>query len=248
MTPRPLHEIRLRWSDHRHALWWLALLYRKPKRFHEALQTGARLQQIQAALRLVAHALPYEVLLCILGRGLLFGVLGLPAERPTTTLAASLLSHGGWIAAGFAVGIASGIAVGIASGIMEGIAEGISGWIAVGIASGIASGIAVGIASGIASGIAVGIASGIAALRYYYNLVSPLFIWPKLRSNWYPFHPVAWDDCCSVPFWDLDQLLAAYAEQDPVAGNAEIERLIDHYPSQRMPALRARTRLLVLLR
>ena len=55
---------------------------------------------------------------------------------------------------------------------------------------------------------------------------------------------MAWDDCCSVPFRDLDRLLVAFAERDSGRGNAEIERLIDHYPSQRMSALRARTRLL----
>ncbi len=53
-------------------------------------------------------------------------------------------------------------------------------------------------------------------------------------------HPVAWDDVCLLPFPGLDRLLVAYAEHDAGAGEREIERLIDDYPSQRRAALRAR--------
>ena len=55
---------------------------------------------------------------------------------------------------------------------------------------------------------------------------------------------MAWDDLCNVPFPGLDRLLVVYAEQSPEAGEREIERLINNYPSQRVAALRARTRLL----
>ena len=55
---------------------------------------------------------------------------------------------------------------------------------------------------------------------------------------------MAWDDCCSLPFPSLDRLLTVYSEQEPEAGDVEIESLIDHYPSQRMMALRARACLL----
>ena len=66
----------------------------------------------------------------------------------------------------------------------------------------------------------------------------------NVRGPWYRFHPVAWDDLCLVPFPELDRLLTAFAEHAPEAGTAEIERLIGTYPSQRMAALRARTRLI----
>ncbi len=55
---------------------------------------------------------------------------------------------------------------------------------------------------------------------------------------------MAWDDCCAVPFPGLDRLLVAHAELQPRAGREEIERLIDHYPSQRGQALRAKAILL----
>ena len=72
----------------------------------------------------------------------------------------------------------------------------------------------------------------------------PFFVWPRVRPHWYPYHPVAWDDLCGVPFFWLDRLLVAYTEYAPEAGKAEIERLISSYPSQRLAALRARTTLL----
>ncbi len=66
-----------------------------------------------------------------------------------------------------------------------------------------------------------------------------------MNGRAYPWHPVAWDDLCSLPFARLDRLLVAYAEHDRTAALAEIERLISDYPSQRPSALRARTRLVV---
>ena len=108
MTPRPLHELRLRARDHKHALWWLALLYRKPRLFHQALQAGTRAQQFGVGLRLEVHALPYVVLLCVLGRVLLFGVFGLPTRPSTTTLDALLRFHLAEIAGAIAIGIAVG--------------------------------------------------------------------------------------------------------------------------------------------
>jgi len=55
---------------------------------------------------------------------------------------------------------------------------------------------------------------------------------------------VALDNLCAIPFFKLDQWLVAYAECMPVHGIAEIERRVDSYPRQRLPALRARVRLL----
>ena len=88
------------------------------------------------------------------------------------------------------------------------------------------------------------IGSLISSTRIYYQLVHPLFVRPNPPADWYPRHPVAWDDLCSVPFLGLDQLLADYAEKVPEFGSAEIERLISSYPSQRRMAIRASVRLL----
>jgi hypothetical protein len=154
----------------------------------------------------------------------------------------------GGIGVGMADGIGVGIALGVAFGIALGIALGIAGGIGVGMAAGTGVGIALGIAGGnalgIVGGIALGIGVGVAVSRCFYQIVHPAFMWPHVQSRWYPFHPVAWDDLCADPFPRLDRLLVAYAESAPEAGEMEIERLIETYKSQRMAALRARTRLI----
>ena len=230
MTPLPLEQLGLRVQDHRSALWWLGILYRRPYQLRKQLETLPRLQALRAGGVLYLHALLYIVLLSILGRWVLFGVLGLEfaSAAPTDAWSSLIWTHGERLLRGIAVGIAGGIDYGIDYGIVVGIAAGITA----------------GITVGIAGGIAVGIAGGIASLRAYYQLFSWLFIWPTVQGRWYPWHPVAWDDLCSLPFPGLDRLLAAYADHAPIAALAEIERLIDHYPSQRMSALRAKTRLI----
>ncbi len=92
--------------------------------------------------------------------------------------------------------------------------------------------------------LAGGIASGIAVTRTYYLPWHALLVWPQPRGERYPWHPVAWDDMCGVAFPGLERLLVAYAAYDRKAAGAEIERLIDTYPSQQRPALLARITLL----
>ena len=238
MTPRPLGK--LRWWDHWAALWWLGLLYRRPHKFREALEQLSRGQAVLSGLLVLGHALPYLLITAGLFRWVLSGLLNLPLRESPAADTSVLLAHAATLLKGIAVGIALGIAGGIAGGIAFGIALGIASGIALGIAFGIASGIAVGIASGIAGGIAFGIAS----VRAYYQPLHVWFVWPAVQARWYSFHPVAWDDLCSLPFPGLHRLLVAYAELSPDAGNAEIERLISSYPSQRTQALRARTTLI----
>ena len=97
----------------------------------------------------------------------------------------------------------------------------------------------IGIVDSSGAGAAVGVLSAIlgvvAGLRLYYFIPHPFFLWPTTRWQLYPWHPVAWDDGCSIPFPKLDQLLVAYAERSPEGGFREIERLLD-YPSQRSRA------------
>ncbi len=293
MTPLPLEQIGLRWRDHCSALWWLGILYRRPQQLRKQLEALPKFQALHAGSVLYLHALPYILILSIIGRLLLFGSLGLelrehqPAEWSALVLAHSALlirgiaegisvgigvgiiawiiagSSGGmaigigiWMVIGIGIGTAGGISVGATGGIIKGIGIGvfagifarIFGGIAFGIDEGIGVWIGVGIGTGTAFGITFGIfggiAFGIASLRAYYHPFCLFFTWPTLQGRWYPWHPVAWDDLCSLPFPRLDRLLAAYADHDPTAARTEIERLIDHYPSQRMAALRAKTRLI----
>jgi len=279
----------LKWWDHRSALWWLGLLYRRPYQFRKALAGLPPRRAFAASGLILGHALPHLVILACVLRWLLFSWLDPSpqhppplADLPGAEVRARALFDG--IASAIALGIAfgivfalalvivGGIAIGLAAGITSVIAfvitfviaYGISGSIAVtiilavafgiacgiviritfGITVGVAIGITAGIAVGMAGGIASGVAIGIAILRVYYQPLHVCFIWPVLQTRWYLFHPVTWDDMCSVPFPGLHRLLVAYTETLPEAGEAEIERLISSYPSQRMQALRARTTLI----
>jgi hypothetical protein len=161
-------------KSHLSALWWLGLLYRRPRLVKEKLgRLNRRLAGIKGVM-LYWHALPYSILLVLGGSYLVFGLLGLlhldfsfiaVGIAYGITVGITVGIAGGiafGIAFGIAGGIAGGIAFGIAYGITVGIVFGIPGSIAFGIAGGIALGIAFGIAFGIAVGIAIGIAVGIA--------------------------------------------------------------------------------------
>ncbi len=115
------------------------------------------------------------------------------------------------ITGGASVAIGVGIAYGIANGISIGISFGIVGRIAFGIATGLVIGLTFGLALGLALGIDVGIAYeiafGIAVTRVYYLAPHLAFVWPLPRGSWYRWHPVAWDQLCTIPFPRFDLVL-----------------------------------------
>jgi hypothetical protein len=193
MKPIPLGELRLWPSHHRSALWWLGLLYRRPRNVHKTLRDMTRLEALASAAILYLHALPWVLLLVVLGRLVLFGWAGLPlSPLAAGNLFPLLLAH----------------------------------------------------STQVAVGIAVGIGFGIALTRAYYLPAHLLFVWPEPRGHLYPRHPVAWDDPCGMAFPGLSRLLASYAGHHRPAAEAEIERLLDSYATQRMEALRARVLLI----
>ena len=158
-------------------------------------------------------------------------------------------------AEGIAVGIILGIASGMAAGIvlmLRGIAIGIYQWFAFcylfgficGITFGVGEWITFTITEGFDFGITVwfacSIASWIAVLRAYYYPWHVMLLFFAPTASGYRWHPVAWDDMCSLPFAGLDRFLLALWDASPEIGEREIERLISSYPSQRMEALKAR--------
>ena len=76
MNQTPLES--LRWSDHRAALWWLGLLYRRPKVFKEALEKLPRRRALAIAGRLLLHSLPYIFVFSLAGRFVLDTLIGDP--------------------------------------------------------------------------------------------------------------------------------------------------------------------------
>jgi len=139
--------------------------------------------------------------------------------------------------------LASGVAVGIAVD----LAGGLGGGLAVGIVGGLAAGLALagGLPGGLACGLAIDLAYAVGFLRLYYLPIHCFWIWPRVRASLYRFHPIAWDDVCLFPFPGLDRLLLAYVALDREAGEGEIDRLIDEYPTQRSAAFRARAILVI---
>lgn len=100
----------------------------------------------------------------------------------------------------------------------------------------------VGLDVGVSVWISVGLAEFIILTRLYY-LPCHWFIYrlPKhLRVQWYCYHPVAWDDLCSIPFKNLSVLLQELREKDPIFGSQEIERLAA-FPAQDQEVLIAQS-------
>ena len=153
-----------------------------------------------------------------------------------------------WVAIGFVFGIAAsafaGLAVGLAAGLAFATVFGISRDTVRGVAVAIGAGLSGLDLLGAAGGLALGISTLIFWSRVYYHPGHVFFLWPYPRGYRYPWHPVAWDHLCTLPFPDLNRLLVDYGERSPRAGRREIARLLDSYPSQRREALRARTILL----
>ncbi|MGH9836010.1 MAG: AAA family ATPase, partial [Blastocatellia bacterium] len=171
MIPIPLNKIGLSWRDHKSALWWLGLLYRRPAKFRESLTKLPGRKVVRSGFLLWFHSLPYIIALNIIGRLFIFGWLKFHTENHSSSL---IVFHTTQLVSGICLGIILGIslglilritrdiAFGIACGIAFGIAGGVAGGIAEGIAIGIARGIVGGIALGVASGVAVGITEGVA--------------------------------------------------------------------------------------
>ena len=109
----PLNKIGFSWEGHKSALWWLGLLYRRPKEFRESLEEICLRENIVVLFKILLQFLPYLILFVVLGRVLIYDIIGLEAKITLTSLIDILFFHSKQIA----FGIASGIAVGIVYGI-----------------------------------------------------------------------------------------------------------------------------------
>ena len=149
MTQTLLETVR--WRDHRAALRWLGMLYRRPHLLKQALEEQTRGRSFMLAGWLLLHALPYLFLLDLVARLLLLHVVG----RPVPGLLELGIDTVGGIAGGFFGGTVGGIGFGLFFGIAAGIALGITLGIAAGITAGMAGGIDLGSDFGIAFGITI---------------------------------------------------------------------------------------------
>jgi len=296
MTPIPLDQIGFRWRDHKSALWWLGVYYRKPAMANQALKNLSKQTGYKSTLLLYFHALPYLIFFSSLGRWVIFYILNSPHDPKASFYSAELLFHAYGIfkaiaAGGVAIilltyistsaGLLFGVFITILVGSHDGTAIGeFTGAIVGGILFGVAiSGMArvtttetpkvktktdfdslyrkasrwAGLAlivwliftghfKAAAILIVFVVSATISLLRGYYYPFHLIFIWPRLQTGWYKYHPAAWDDLCLMPFVNLHRLLVKRAEETP-DGEAEIERLIANL-LQRDEALLAKTILL----
>jgi hypothetical protein len=180
MPPKPLTELSL--LDHKSALWWLGILYCRPKYLMDALEELPPAEKLTRSALLLLTALPYILLVCAIG------CVALTLLRLGTWNWPDLLSDEAiLVATGIATGSVAGIAAGAAMQSIDydallsavGTADdanigpgplfalafffivGISGRIATGFAGGFPLGIPRSITFGIAFGVAFGIAYGI---------------------------------------------------------------------------------------
>jgi hypothetical protein len=141
-----------------------------------------------------------------------------------------------YIYSGAAFALTLGIAAGVSERISERMAE-VTFGVTFGSTFGIIFGIVFGIAFGITAGIIVGIAEGVILIRAYYY---PWHLILPPTASAYRWHPVAWDNKCTLPFVGLNRFLLALWDTSPQIGEQEIDRLDSSYPSQRMEARKAR--------
>jgi len=63
----PLNKIGFSWEGHKSALWWLGLLYRRPKEFRESIEAFSLRESIFVFFKILLPFLPYLILFVILG-------------------------------------------------------------------------------------------------------------------------------------------------------------------------------------
>ena len=151
MTSLRVDQIGFGWGSHVSALWWLALLYRRPNRLRESLESLGGWRSIRAGAKLYAHAIPWVLFLMIVGRLVIHGGFGIQSKYAELDPLQAVLAHLKSLACAIAVGIIVGILSGIAFGVIRAVVLAIGFPIAKGSGLGIASGICAGICTGIAA-------------------------------------------------------------------------------------------------
>jgi hypothetical protein len=143
MTPIPLDQLGFGWRSHKSAMWWLGLLYRRPKDVHSQLDQMPKLAAAKTGFALYWHNLPYLVFAGVIARFIIFDVFGVQLVPNSSRW----FFHASNIFIGIVFGIIGGIALGIIGGIGTDLTKIIIGFIAGSIAGGILGSIILGIHS-----------------------------------------------------------------------------------------------------
>lgn len=150
--PLPLEALTLHPRHHRAALWWLGWLYRNPDAFRESLKLLPRWPAVRAVYALYLHALPWLLVLAIMGQLLFFHAGLVHPEWGKLALAEQ------WFAA--AKEAAVGLVLGLVFGLLVVFALGLVGGFVGGFVLGLVSGLVVGLGSILVVGLVVGFVFG----------------------------------------------------------------------------------------
>lgn len=158
MNLLPLDQIRLNFRSHLSALRWIGLLYSQPNRVKAAGKSLRRWKQAALLLRIYLHALPYMIIICGLGRWILFGLLDLDIESYWDLGSESALFialvHG---LAALCLSLIFGLVPGFLIGLVFGLAPGLTISLAVSLAMSLTAGLASDIAGRLAGGVVLGL-------------------------------------------------------------------------------------------
>jgi hypothetical protein len=118
---KPLGD--LTWRDHKSALWWLGLLYRRPHRFLEELQELSQPRALFAGLLVLGQALPYVLAIAGLSRWFLVGLIDASMKEPALADISDFQRNATALVRGIALAVPVGVGLGIAVGIAFGTAS-----------------------------------------------------------------------------------------------------------------------------
>src|SRR3989304_2912722 len=121
----PLNKIGFSWEGYKSALWWLGLLYRRPKEFRESLEGLSLRESIFVFFKILLPFLTYIILFIILVRALIYGTVYHETQKAVPSIIDISLLFNIYIRP-IAAGIVSVIGFGIASGIRRRIVFGIA--------------------------------------------------------------------------------------------------------------------------
>ena len=172
--PLPLGTLTLHTLHHRAALWWLGWLYRNPGAFRASLKLLPRLPALRAAFTLYLHALPWMLVLTVLGKMLLSQPVMAHPEWARLAVLDRFVTASTEAAVGLGGGLVSGLIFGFIVGLVFGRAVGLSVGLGVGLLVGPFCGIVYGVVFGLGGDLISGLASSpIFSLAYglVYGLV-----------------------------------------------------------------------------
>lgn len=88
----PLDQLGFGWRSHKSAMWWLWLIYARPREFHQAFVNFSSISGFGTVIRLLLQALPYIIALTALCQFIVFDLLNFPVRKSYLSPSRGLLN------------------------------------------------------------------------------------------------------------------------------------------------------------